>query len=116
MEILYKTKLPIDVINIIIKYNDFSIDNFKKKSQINPINHYVKLYTIEDILMKCVLKGYKGFYVSKLHTTVIDIMDKEIKNKNMINRKICRGDIFFYLNFIDSVKLCIDILLLDVLQ
>ena len=113
MELKQILKLSTDIINIIIKYNDFSINSFNKNLRKNPPTYFIKSWTLNDLLMKCVREGYRGFYISRRFPTVIDQIDKNI-NENMINKTISGTEIFYTLNFIDPIKFHIDILLLDI--
>jgi hypothetical protein len=80
--------LSVDIINIIIKYNDLSIYNMKKKLNKKRIEVLFKIknfITIEDIFMRCILHGYTGFYISLRYHLLIEQVDNliAITNKNI---------------------------------
>jgi hypothetical protein len=116
MEVLYKTKLSTDIINIIIKYNDFSIENIIKKLSKysnDPIKSAFKLksdITIDDILMKCILDGNVGFFIHTAYKSLIKEFDKLMEKRENKREKIiiiefesCK---WYYLNLQLYHKVC----------
>lgn len=98
-------KLSKDINNIIYKYLDYSIKNLKLKIKLykNMRRSTFKLYsyiTIEDILFKCVNKGYSGFYIEEHYTYIIDQLIDLIVVSNY-DIEVSRDDkkCLYYYNF-----------------
>ena len=112
-EILYNTnKQSKDICSVINKYLDYSLDNFKKK--LNP-NYFIRKLilkpgiTLTDILMKCTIKGFSGFYHSNNYSVgeLLNLMYIE-ENTGFFD-KIIDGEYLYY--FIkDNSRKVIDII------
>ena len=111
MELKQILKLSTDIINVIIKYNDFSIENMKKKlsKYTNiPIKGKFKLksyITFDDILMKCMVDGNIGFFIHTAYKSLINEFDKLPKRNNIIVH-ISDNCKQYYLDFLEYSKLC----------
>ena len=80
------------LINIIDQYNFIDIKNLTKDIPKNMNIIYNTsfilndLLTIEDIIVKCIHRGFKGFTVGKEYDFLIDEIDKKM-SKNIIKIK-----------------------------
>jgi hypothetical protein len=79
--LLQYTKLSIDIINVICKY-DFKLENLIKiynKHKHKDINSYFAKLNIGKLIRKCINNGYTGFY-HDCNDKHVNINPKEFKN------------------------------------
>ena len=110
-------KVSKDIQSIIYKYIDYSLSNLNKTCIKNVhiiIIKFKKDITLTDIITKCTLIGYRGFYFCKsfpLQNTIIEMNKKE--KLNLINENDRLNNYWFIKS---SIKKVTDISLLNVLD
>jgi len=112
---LLTRKLNKYLINIIDQYNTINIYDLTKeipKFRYNSIFRLDKNFTTDDVLIKSIHRGYKGFYINKYYEVLIRDIDKTL-NEN-INKTTRDIDIFYYYgNDYRNYSMYIDILKID---
>ena len=118
--ILNRSLLPLTgklnkyLINIIDQYNFIDIKNLiKDVSDKDMTPHLNKNLTIEDIIIKSIQLGYKGFLVSDLFETICEELDNLLINSKLIDKEINSNHYFYYFEGDKRNMFCIDIMRLE---